>query len=280
MALQLNVSNSLARLVENLTENLENQQQKVFQPYYIITQTEGMNNWLKHNIANRLGIAANFKFLKPNDLISQLLYLMGGNHRPALSKENMTWLLFKILGEQEFISKFRSIADYYNNDHTDNDVKRLALAEKMADLYDQYQIYRPEMMGKWNENSQEKISQNDWQQFLWLKAKEISKDKLPDKASIRKDILEMLKSGMEFPFLTSKIPAVHIFGISIITEFHLEILQELGKHIEVVFHLLNPAPSEYWFEDKSEKQLAAWRRKGLDVSFNNTGNPLLTSWEN
>jgi exodeoxyribonuclease V gamma subunit len=133
------------------------------------------------------------------------------------------------------------------------------------------------MMSEWNESSSDKIVQSEWQQYLWLKAKEISKNTLPDKTTMGQEILKALEEE-EIPFLISKIPAIHIFGLSIITEFHLKILEELGKHIDVFFYLLNPAPSEYWFEDKTEKQLAVWRRKGYDVSLNNTGNPLLTSW--
>lgn len=278
MALQLNVSNSLTHLAEKLTEDLQNLQQNIFQPYYVVTQTEGMNNWLKQHIAGDAGIAANYKFLKPNDLVNQLYYLIGGIQKSTLSSQNMTWLLFEILGQKEFISKFPRIAAYFNNQDIDKDVKRLSLAEKMADLYDQYQIYRAEMMLKWNESFINDIAENDWQQYLWLKAKEISKNNLPDKTTLGEEILNALKDKTELSFLKSKIPAVHIFGLSIITQFHLKILEELGKHIDVFFYLLNPAPSEYWFEDKTEKQLAAWRRKGFDVSLNNTGNPLLSSW--
>ena len=277
MALQLNVSNSLSGLATKLTDDMQSRQQSVFQPYYLITQTEGMNNWLKHSIANRLGISANVEFLKPNDLVNQLYYLVGGKYKSTLSPENMTWLLFKILGGQTFIDKFFSISNYYNNSQVDKDVKRLSLAEKMADLYDQYQIYRPEMMSEWNASSLDKIAETEWQQYLWLKAKEISENTLPDKTTMGEDILDAL-TNKDLPFLTSKIPAIHIFGLSIITEFHLKILQELGKHTDVFFYLLNPAPQEYWFEDKTEKQLALWRRKGFDVSLNNTGNTLLTSW--
>ncbi len=277
MALQLNVSNSLYGLAKKLTDDIQSRQQSVFQPYYIITQTEGMNNWLKNNLAKRLGIAANFEFLKPNDLVNQLYFLIGGKYKNTLSPENMTWLLFKILGSQTFIDNFSLIGNYYNNSQIDKDIKRLSLAEKMADLYDQYQIYRPDMMTDWNVSSLNKINENEWQQYLWLKAKEISNNALPDKTTMGEVILKALEVE-DFPSLSSKIPAIHIFGLSIITEFHLKILQELGQHIDVNFYLLNPAPSEFWFEDKSEKQLVLWRRKGFDISLNNTGNPLLTSW--
>ncbi len=277
MALHLNVSNSLSRLAEKLSLDLKNQQQEVFLPFYIVTQTEGMNNWLKLQIAGHLGIAANCKFLKPNDLINQLYYLLGGRFPNTLSSENLSWLLFKILGEKEFTSRFKTVADYYNQPGMDKDIKRLALAEKLADLFDQYQIYRPDMIAKWNAAT-DAISGYDWQQFLWIKAKQVSEDSLPDKTAIGKYILDALKNTEKQSLLAAKIPALHVFGLSITTVFHLQILQELGKYIDLSFHILNPAPAVYWFEDKSEKQIAAWRKKGYDITAANTGNALLTSW--
>ena len=78
MAFQLQVSNSLNELAKSLCETLQSNPPDVFQPTYIITQTDGMNNWLKLQMADRIGIAANCSFLKPNDLINKIYFLLGG----------------------------------------------------------------------------------------------------------------------------------------------------------------------------------------------------------
>src|SRR5690606_39779656 len=56
----------------------------------------------------------------------------------------------------------------------------------------------------------------------------------------------------------------------------------LAKHIDIAFHLLTPSPSIYWFDDKSEIQIARWRRKARKenqtVDLPNEGNSLLTNW--
>ena len=57
MAFKLQVSNSLKILADQVCTDLKLPQYSVFQPNYIVTQTEGMNNWLKLQIAENIGIA-------------------------------------------------------------------------------------------------------------------------------------------------------------------------------------------------------------------------------
>ncbi|MBD0333018.1 MAG: exodeoxyribonuclease V subunit gamma, partial [Chitinophagaceae bacterium] len=274
----MNGSNSLEQLAFQLSKDLKRQQNNVFQPQYIVTQTLGMNNWLKIKMAENLGIVANCKFLKPNDLVNEIYYRLNTNNKQALSAESLKWVLFALLNTKDFHDQFRNISNYYTND----DVKRMALAEKVADLFDQYQIYRTEMVRDWNENKLFFDINNDWQKYLWIKAKEVLGDNMPDKTVIGRYIIEALKQPEQRKKLIAQIPNIHVFGLSIITAYHLRIFYELSRVISVTFHLLNPAPGIYWFEDKSEKQIALWRKKSkmkLSASdLQSTGNPLLTGW--
>ncbi|MGI8638288.1 MAG: exodeoxyribonuclease V subunit gamma, partial [Segetibacter sp.] len=190
MSLQTNGSNSLEQLSVQLSKELYRQGNHVFQPQYIVTQTEGMNNWLKIKIAGNLGIVANCRFLKPNDLVNEIYYKLGSQNKQALSPAILQWVLFTLLSAKEFQDEFRKIANYYTND----DVKRMALAEKVADLFDQYQIYRPEMIRDWNDKPTGFDVNNGWQKFLWIKEKEILGDTMPDKTVIGKSIVEALKN--------------------------------------------------------------------------------------
>lgn len=279
MALNLNVSNSLAELANKLSKDLQQWQGSVFLPQYIVTQTEGMNNWLKLQIANNNGIAANCVFVSPNDIIQKVYYFLGGKYPNMLTPQNLSWLLYSILGEHDFIYRFPNIASYYNNDGYDKDLKRMALAEKTADLFDQYQIYRPDWIENWNNSSGQELVVDKWQEYIWIKAKELSQGRLPDKTVAGKYIKEALKDPKNQKKVSAKIPALNVFGLSITTDYHLSLLYEISGCIDVSFHILNPAPSVYWFEDRSEKQLATLKRKGLvDKTESYTGNTLLTSW--
>ena len=278
MAFKLQVSNSLKILADKLCSDIKIPNQSVFQPNYIVTQTEGMNNWLKLQIADTIGIAANCNFLKPNDLINQIYYLLGGTAVQSLSAENLNWLLFKLLAEKDFIKRFPSIAAYYTNETPDKEVKRMALAEKVSDLFDQYQIYRPDMINGWNDDLPTASSDQEWQKFLWRSAKELT-PAFPDKTTQEKEIKAGLSDLKFKQRLQQKMPTIYLFGISIITEYHLNIFYHLAEHIDIDFLLLNPAPPVYWFDDKSEKQLSFLKKIGkIEQSESVIGNPLLTGW--
>ncbi|TCK85112.1 exodeoxyribonuclease V subunit gamma [Albibacterium bauzanense] len=279
MGLQLNVSNSLFRLVEQLANNLQKPLPTVFQPHFIVTQTLGMNNWLKIQIAEKLGITANCQFLKPNDIINHVYFLLDGPQEQILSVDNLQWLIYGLLDEYAFKGRFPFIAQYYNQGE---DTKRMALAEKVADLFDQYQIYRPEMINEWNNTQTPDLSENNWQKYLWIAVKGKIGDKMPDKTRVGKFIIDSLQNPLQQEKLRRKLPQIDFFGISIITEYHLEVFHELAKHIDISFNLLNPSPSIYWFDDKSPQQIARWkskaRQKASLYEVPIEGNALLTNW--
>lgn len=277
MPVSLNVSNSLLALSIQLVEDFQKYPKKIFQPVYIITQTDGMNNWLKYRIARQSGIAANFRYLKSQELINEIYFLLGGASREVLSAEKLSWVLYKLLGEESFKLRFREISAYYSAETTEGEVKRMAFAEKLADLFDQYQIYRPEMIRSWNDLSEE--PNEDWQAWLWKRSKELLTENLPDKTNICSFIIRELKNKDQQDLLKKKIPVIYLFGLSIITKYHIELYHALAESVDIRFYLVNPAPGQYWFEDRSEKQMAALKRKKVAIPENEIpGNPLLTSW--
>jgi len=277
MSLQLNVSNSLENLAGKLSTSL-NKEHDIFVPFNVVTQTTGMNNWLKIVLAGKLGITANIRFKQPNDIINQIFFLLGGRFREVLNKDHLTWLLFKILGEYEFIHQYPSVSSYYDNDEPDREIKRFSLAKATADLFDQYQIYRPEMISKWNLSSIEVTDNVDWQMYLWIRACILSVNALPDKTKVSDYILNELQNPAQCKLLQHRFPSIHIFGLSIITNYHLQVMYELSKIIDVFFYLLNPAPCVYFFEDKNEKQIAILKNKGYSVEHLTPGNQLLLNW--
>ncbi|OAQ39717.1 exodeoxyribonuclease V subunit gamma [Pedobacter psychrophilus] len=279
MSVSLKVSNSLAQLALQFCEDLKSKKTGIFQPYNFITQTEGMNNWLKLQLANHLKIAANYRFLKPNDLVAQIYHILGGEYLQPLSPENQSWLIFKILGEESFINKFKNISQYYDEENLDKDLKRLALAQKIADLFDQYQIYRPEMIKLWNQSTVADIGFDEWQKYIWIKAKELAEKKFPDKTYMSDYILEALKTPQNVNRLTQKMPDIYLFGLSVLTDFHIQLFHVLGQHINFFYYLLNPAPEQYWIEDISKKRAIRLQDKYQDEDYyQSEGNTLLTNW--
>ena len=277
MPVQLYVSNSLKPLAGRIASDLKQDSDDVFRKQFVVTQTEGMNHWLRLQIAEHLGIAANCRFIKPNDIVSQIYFWLGGKNKPVFNTDYAKWNLFHFLSDPEFMQQFPDIASYYHA----NELKQIALATKVADLFDQYQVYRPEIIQEWN-HTELSSAQNDWQQYLWIRLRQASPEDLLDKTGMIESIIELLKEKEKQILLQSKLPSLYFFGIAVITPFYLKLFYELSRHISIRFYLLNPAPTSYWLEDQSEKEIARFlQRQKKKVPHNEApivGNTLLQSW--
>jgi exodeoxyribonuclease V gamma subunit len=127
------------------------------------------------------------------------------------------------------------------------------------------------------------VSKEDWQKWLWIKLKEKAGVVLADKTTCIRFIIRQLNEPVQQERIVTRLPHLHIFGVSVITHLHIHLLNELSKYISVSFYLLNPAPLVYWLDDKTEKQIARLgqlrKLQGKEVDQQEeTGNTLLISW--
>lgn len=278
MSIKLTVSNSLKPLAKNIADNLRTLQNNPFAKQWIITQTEGMNNWLKYRIANEIGIAANIQFYRPNDVLAFVFRITGSIDKKGLDQETMKWCLYSILDDDRFVKQHPSISDYYINNH----IKKIALANELADLFDQYQLYRPEIIQQWNKENTIPANSMEWQKHLWILLKERLSEKYQDKTEMGQKLRSSLYDKAFQLAIQTKIPALHFFGLAIIAPFYLNLLNELGNIIDIYFYMTNPAPEQYWLEDKSEKQIARLSSKHKKELTNEdhvlVGNDLLLNW--
>jgi exodeoxyribonuclease V gamma subunit len=281
MSLHLTVSDSLHTLAQKLHDDFEKSRLPVFQPRLLVTQTVGMNNWLKIQIAtyNKEQIAANLFFLSPADVLHKVYAALGGSFPDKLSSSHVCWIIYSILGEQSFQHRYPLIAQYYLQDQ-EPEQKQMALAEKIADLLDQYQVYRPQMMALWNMCSLDSLTHpKDWQIYIWQRAREIGGDRFLDRTQQGRDIRRFLEDPNRVEQLQTRIPELHLFGLSILTQYHIDILHQLSQYIDIHFYLLNPAPDTYWYSDISEKVAEKLKQRGrAQASDYIIGNPLLMQW--
>ena len=271
----LYISNSIEKLADQLSQNLQQETCDVFQQQHIITQTEGMNKWLTEQIAQQLGISAHLAFHSPNDIIALLHEWLSEKPGPVITSDKIRWKIWKELSEPAFRQRFPDVAAYYQN----HPIRQIALADQMADLFDQYQIYRPGLISDWNQSAQ---SPANFQWYLWKKLQQAYQGRVSDKPSVINRLKEALKNPAQEAQLNNRIAGLHFFGIAVITPLHLELFQLLAAYIPLHFYLMNPAPSYYWLEDETEKSLIKKRQKNKlrqpEEGFNLPGNSLLTGW--
>lgn len=279
MGIKLFVSNSLYALVDALNESMNVKTQHILLPEYIVIQTEGMSNWLTLQIADSQGIAANLQFLKPNDLIQYIYRLVSDHQQSPFSRQGLDWLVFQVLGSEEFQLKYPDKAAYFLNDRNNADQRRLSLARRLSDLFDQYQVYRTTEIILWNQSELSDIDIDfQWQAYIWKQIKSIAADKLPDMTVIQSVILAALQSPEKVSKIKERIPNIYLFGLSVITSYHIHVFYQLAQHIPLNIYLLNPAPDFYWISDLSERDLLRMIRRKNNLEYLSRGNELLLNW--
>lgn len=280
MPISLFVSNNLDGLFNKLISEMEARALPVLYPYTIVSQTEGMNIWLKQNIAAKWGIASNLKFCKPNDILYDVYIILGGPFQVTMNRQSYVWILYEIIGSDEFKSKFPEPSKYLIDEQFDTDLKRLQLAEKIADLFDQYQIYRQEFIAEWSALKKENAPH--WQAYLWasiIEAQQNRQEPLENIGFVRDFILKNIATSDKHKELAKYLSCVYLFGLSIFTKYHLEVFYKLSDYIDIQFYLINPSPYIYWGDDKSAKDLAIWQAKGYKIDGSYLiGNDLLINW--
>ena len=242
-------SNDLNVLFDKLLTNIESNQSDIFEPEIVVVQTDGIKKWLSLKIASKLGISCNISYIPPRQIIYTLLKRAGFNEETMHNFEsnNLFWLILAIVSNNPY--KYGRLSDYIKDK---NEQKLAQVSDIVADLYDQYSIYRPEMINSWEKGkkifstSEGKTNlDEDWQYELYRDI--INKLK---ETSFPTYFLDMLpKKSVDKKSLNNR---VSFFGISVLPPIYIDILNLFSYHLNIYMYLLNPS-SDYWYEDISEK---------------------------
>ncbi len=268
-------SNRLENLFSALCETIAHPAGNPLSPETIVVQNPGMSRWLSQNIALQTGIAANLAFPLPASFIWDIFGRTLGD-LPDLSEFDRTVLLWRVLNHLDELltdSSMQEIASYLQDDEDGG--KKFQLAGKITDLFDQYLVYRPEMLLEW-----EKGKDNQWQAVLWRKLTDNASDAAMHRAALLRHFIEQGTAGK---LRVDSLPKrVCLFGINSLAPAYLEVISRISEHIDIhIFHL-SPC-CQAWDDIMPERLLAmkrqTWRSQGLDdiSEYFTVGNPLLAS---
>jgi len=271
--LHLHLSNRTENLFQALTGVMATPIRDVFQPEIIVVEEIGMARWLSHQLATQQGIAANIEFPLPAGFVWRLLQgqLQGSVAEAGFSKGSLLWYSMALLPGLKDKPGFEPIKHYLSG--AEAETKTYQLSRQIADLFDQYLVYRPEQVLRW-----EAGEETHWQAQLWRAMRKLSAE------SHWAGLLEAFKRSIASEgFRAEDLPErVSLFAMSALSPGYIELLALVAEHIDVHLYLLNPSIN-YWGDIVSEQDLARlrdrWRATGRpDVSkLYTVGNPLLAS---
>ena len=260
-------SNSIEVLLLKLAQQLASSPLgSVFTPETIITPSPAMARWNNIELAKHQGIAANIDYPLPSSFIWRVArnILTDIPEKDPLGITAMSWKGFKLLPELLDNPEFIQLKQYLANDV--NSIKRWQLSAKIADTFDRYQLYRPDLIRKWGRGEED-----DWQAILWRKLlSTVSHHRV---ANIDR-LQEYLYKNKEI-----KLPErISFFAISTLPPYFIDIIHALSRHTQFDLYLHSPTP-EFWADLKSQKALAKKRIAQPDeAALWEVGNDILASW--
>ncbi|MGB1951839.1 MAG: exodeoxyribonuclease V subunit gamma [Marinobacter sp.] len=276
-----------------------------------LVQSNGIAQWLKLALAETrtedgveggLGIAAGMDFLFPARFIWQAYraVLPDGDvpEQSPFDKRRLVWRLYRLLpalvGQDE---AFTPLARFL--DGSDTDLRNFQLAEKVADLFDQYQVFRADWLAAWEQGRDVTITargedkaldpETRWQPLLWRKlVADVGEAADTSRSQIHTRFMAQGQRTSS-PANPARLPQrIVVFGVSSLPRQALEALYVLSRFSQVVLCVHNPC-QYYWADIISDRELLKAESKRGAVhpvlsriddadQLHQHANPLLAAW--
>lgn len=245
--LRLFTSNRLESLADKLAVCLRPPLGSPFLPEIIVVRNKGMERWLKLQLAERLGVCACCEFPFPEAFGQRVLraLLPDLEKEPPLDRETLAWRIAQWLPELKDRPGFAPVRRYLGGGGEAEDERKLIqLAGRLANLFDQYIVFRPEMILHWDAGHDAQ-----WQAELW---RAVSADARQRHAAAHWSQFEraVLDSHLGLPGIPER---VSVFGVSALAPFYVGLLAGLSLHHQVNLFLLQPS-QEYWGDITSPRE--------------------------
>lgn len=299
----------------------------ILQKEVIIIQNAGMQHWLNMSIAETRGISMNIDYTLPAQFLWKLARSLASKEKvpdqAPYSREVLSWRIYRLLNEKVLIDDedFSHVVHYFSSnkqtesdnhdfksvhehnsdvfvaesEHGDiDDLKQYQLAVQLADLFEQYLIFRPEWLTAWQagdfslstlnlnthsdtntegsaDSGADNIKMMAWQGKLWAM---LQAESAYNPETLMRHATENLAECQEqLP------PRICFFGINAMAPMWLDFIHQLSEFTQVHFFHLNPC-ADYWGDIKTEKQafknVDNWAQGYSDLQAQ-VGNPLLAN---
>ncbi|MGB3727336.1 MAG: exodeoxyribonuclease V subunit gamma, partial [Glaciecola sp.] len=258
-------SNRLEDLALLTAEVIKNRPSNVLSATTILVPNPGMQHWLSLQLCEHLQVAMNIHCPMPTRFVWDMCRaILGDSSVPAQSpykRETMVWRIYQLVASTEFLqSPVSSDVQLYwakCQSATEMQQRQFSFAQQLADVFEQYLVFRPEWLLKWERNQtvhfehiQHQHAQG-WQMWFWQQLVAIQP---VHPINLQAEAIKAME------FNVNKLPAdIYIFAINSISPLYLGFFDALAKYINVHLFQLNPCVS-YWGDAQSDLSIAKQQR--------------------
>ena len=278
----------------------------------VLVQSNGMAQWLRHALAADpdadppgCGIAAALDMQLPSRFIwSAYRAVLGAEAVPLESpfaKRPLLWRLMRLLPALLQRPAFAPLAEFLRDDGPEagGDLrKRYQLAERLADLFDQYQVYRADWLADWADGRDvlrgargeepELAPEQRWQAELW---RALLDDVGDEHAGVSRSAVHerYMRAVADLEQRPAGVPRrLIVFGISSMPGQILEALEGLAGVCQILVCVHNPC-EHYWADIVADRDLLRARRRRQarrpdmpevldETTLHSHAHPLLAAW--
>nr|WP_240147765.1 exodeoxyribonuclease V subunit gamma [Luteibacter yeojuensis] len=271
----------------------------------VLVQSNGIAQWFRMALARGrdeggLGIAAAVDVELPGRFLWEAYRAVLGRdavpQESPFDKSRLVWRLMRLLPAVSNEPGFEPLAAFLGDG---GDARKChQLAERLADLYDQYQVYRADWLDDWAagrdvvrdaRGGAPTLSPADrWQSELWrrLLADVGGEGAHGHRAAVHERFLAAIAGATERPKALPR--RIVVFGMSSLPRQTLEALSALGRWSQVLLVVMNPC-RHYWADIVDDRELlrAEHRRQQAkpgvpalpsDEDLHMYAHPLLAAW--
>lgn len=252
-------SNKMENLIDALAFVLGDVPDNPMMPEWIGIQSRGMKQWVTLQVAQKFGICTNMHFLFPRQMVDQILTSLTlsediDDQAEALNEDLLFWYVLKLLKKNPTTGDVFNLDHYIKEDETGKKLYQLSM--KIAKVFDDYQIYRPELLIDWQKGRQTVFPEiikdpvAQWQAKLWhqIVSKEC-KHHLAAKAHL---FLKNFSSKIiNRDYLPSRLS---LFGVSALPKLFLQVFEKMSEIMDINLFLLTPS-NQFFFDIKSAGQI-------------------------
>ncbi|HET6527961.1 MAG TPA: exodeoxyribonuclease V subunit gamma [Balneolaceae bacterium] len=239
--------NDLEILADHLIdERSQNKPSSPLAPEIFVVQNYGMSRWLSLYMAQKRGVSANLQFEFPAERMWHLFRLIDDEIPQTLPSDRlpMAFSIMQLLNQVENESVFEPLQAYIKDDSAQmSQLRGWKLSNKIADVFDQYLVYRPQMLLQWQAGKlTTKHASERWQAALWRTLDKSWKAKGGNgqihRAELQQKLLQLIDEGR---LDSSKLPQrITVFGVSALPPAFIQTFVKLSKLIDVHFYRSAP----------------------------------------
>ena len=268
MALELKYASDATVLVDDLVKALSDSKGSAHVAVPVLMPSLPLVDRTKTELANRQGISMGVEFLLPRSFIDRMAQLVGLNDlHPSWQPSGLIWKLVPLLSamvkEDQHLHLQAACFDIR---------AQLSLVRDIADRFDQYLYFRPEMIDAWEQNSSWEglpgsVREDEaWQRKLWQRLSLGMRDHANPASRLQETVKRIYSGDGVLP------NSLEVLATGPLPPTLLPLLRAVATRTRVRLRALLPS-TEYLSDIRSAR---SQMRAKQTVDFAWEGNPLLS----